>query len=95
MSTVILARPTMRSRRSFSQAARLMVQSGYCGAYLGVVEPGTLCAGDPVVLEPGPREVNLRELSQLAQREQFSEGRALAALYLVRDLLIQRGAFTA
>jgi MOSC domain-containing protein YiiM len=46
----------------FRQAARLMLQSGYCGAYLGVVEPGTLRAGDAVVLEPGPRELNLREL---------------------------------
>ncbi|PZQ94310.1 MAG: ADP compounds hydrolase NudE, partial [Flavobacterium psychrophilum] len=26
--------------------------------------------------------------------EQFSEGRALAALYLVRDLLTQRGEFS-
>lgn len=46
----------------FRQAARLMLQSGYCGAYLGVVEPGTLRAGDAVVLEPGPREINLRGL---------------------------------
>ena len=48
--------------------------------------------------EPEPMRVdriNLRELSQLAQNEQFSEGRALAALYLVRDLLTQRGAFSA
>lgn len=46
--------------------------------------------------EPEPMRVdrvNLRRLSQLAQNEQFSEGRALAALYLVRDLLTQRGAF--
>lgn len=44
--------------------------------------------------EPEPMRVdriNLRELSSLVQHEQFSEGRALAALYLVRDLLIQRG----
>jgi MOSC domain-containing protein YiiM len=46
----------------FAQAVELMAQSGFCGAYLGVVEPGTVSAGDPVVLEPGPREVNLREL---------------------------------
>lgn len=46
----------------FPQAARLMAQSGFCGSYLGVVEPGELRAGDAVVLEPGPREVNLREL---------------------------------
>ena len=37
--------------------------------------------------------VSLRELSALAQHPQFSEGRALAALYLVRDLLTQRGVF--
>lgn len=46
----------------FAQAAKLMVQSGYCGSYLGVLEPGRVSAGDPVRLEPGPREVNLREL---------------------------------
>lgn len=46
----------------FSQAVKLMAQSGYCGSYLGVVEPGTLAAGDAVELVPGPREVNIREL---------------------------------
>lgn len=46
----------------FPQAAKMMAQSGFCGSYLGVIEPGTLRAGDPVTLEPGPREVNLREL---------------------------------
>ena len=43
----------------------------------------------------GVSKVDLRELSALAQHEQFSEGRALAALYLVRDLLIERGEFGA
>lgn len=46
----------------FAQASTLMVQSGYCGAYLGVLEPGPVRAGDPIRLEPGPREVNLRAL---------------------------------
>ena len=46
----------------FAQAAKLMVQSGFCGAYLGVIEPGTVSAGDPIELLPGPREVNLGEL---------------------------------
>ena len=46
----------------FAQAGKLMNQSGYCGAYLAVIEPGTVQAGDTVRLEPGPREVNLREL---------------------------------
>jgi MOSC domain-containing protein YiiM len=46
----------------FAQAGKLMAQSGYCGAYLAVIEPGTVCAGDAIELIAGPREVNLREL---------------------------------
>jgi MOSC domain-containing protein YiiM len=46
----------------FRQATRLMVQSGFCGSYLAVLEPGVVQAGDPVELVAGPREVNLREL---------------------------------
>ncbi len=52
----------------FSQASKLMVQSGYCGAYLAVVEPGTVSAGDALQLRPGPREVNLRELFRAKMR---------------------------
>jgi MOSC domain-containing protein YiiM len=46
----------------FAQAGKLMGQSGYSGAYLAVIEPGTVQAGDAIRLAPGPREVNLREL---------------------------------
>lgn len=46
----------------FAHAARLMSQSGFCGAYLGVIEPGSVAAGDAIDLLPGPRDVNLREL---------------------------------
>jgi MOSC domain-containing protein YiiM len=46
----------------FKQAARLMWQSGYCGSYLAVIEPGTVSAGERFELVPGPREVSLREL---------------------------------
>jgi MOSC domain-containing protein YiiM len=46
----------------FKQAAKLMVQSGFCGSYLLVLEPGRVQAGDPIELIAGPREVNLREL---------------------------------
>jgi MOSC domain-containing protein YiiM len=46
----------------FSQAARLMTQSGFCGSYLTVLTPGEVAAGDPITLWPGPREVNLRQL---------------------------------
>jgi MOSC domain-containing protein YiiM len=52
----------------FTQAAKLMVQSGFCGAYLGVVDAGELRAGDPIRLEPGPREINLRELFRARMR---------------------------
>ncbi len=46
----------------FQQAARLMVQSGFCGSYLAVLEPGSVQAGDAITLRPGPRQVNIREL---------------------------------
>jgi len=52
----------------FAQASSLMNQSGYCGAYLAVLHPGTLQAGDEIALIPGPREVNLRELYLSRQR---------------------------
>ena len=52
----------------FAQAAKLMVQSGYCGAYLGVIEPGRVSAGDGIVLVPGPREVSLAELFKARAR---------------------------
>ena len=53
----------------FKQASKLMAQSGYCGAYLGVIVPGQLAAGDEVELIPGPREVNLRELFMARMRK--------------------------
>jgi MOSC domain-containing protein YiiM len=46
----------------FKHAVKMMSQSGYCGSYLVVLEAGTVTAGDPVQLLPGPREVNIREL---------------------------------
>lgn len=52
----------------FAQASKLMVQSGYCGSYLAVVQPGHVAAGDPIELRPGPREVNIRELFRARAR---------------------------
>ena len=46
----------------FAQAAKLMTQSGFCGAYLAVLRPGTVQAGQDFTLRPGPRDVNLRDL---------------------------------
>ena len=52
----------------FAQAVKLMAQSGFCGSYLAVLEPGTLQAGETFRLEPGPREVNIRELFRSRMR---------------------------
>ena len=52
----------------FAQAGKMMVQSGWCGAYLAVIVPGTVGAGDEIRLEPGPREVSLRELFRARAR---------------------------
>ena len=46
----------------FNQAAKLMVQSGWCGFYLAVKREGTIAAGEGFELVPGPREVGVVEL---------------------------------
>jgi len=55
----------------FPQAAKLMAQSGYCGFYLAVREPGSIAAGEGFELIPGPREVSIPELfrSQMAKHK--------------------------
>jgi MOSC domain-containing protein YiiM len=52
----------------FAQAVKLMAQSGYCGSYLAVVQPGTVTAGDGIRLEPGPRDVSIAELFRARAR---------------------------
>jgi MOSC domain-containing protein YiiM len=54
----------------FAQAAKMMLQSGFCGAYLVVLDGGSLQAGDPIRLVPGPRDVGLRELFKSRARGQ-------------------------
>ena len=46
----------------FTQASKLMMQSGWCGFYLAVLKPGTLAAGEAFELIHGPREVGIVEL---------------------------------
>ena len=46
----------------FKQAAKMMVESDFCGSYLAVLVPGAVQAGDAIELQPGPREVNIRAL---------------------------------
>ena len=46
----------------FAHAAKLMVQSAWCGFYLAVREAGTIAAGESFTVVPGPREVGIAEL---------------------------------
>ena len=46
----------------FAHAAKLMVQSAWCGWYFSVRDPGTIAAGESFAIVPGPREVGIVEL---------------------------------
>jgi MOSC domain-containing protein YiiM len=46
----------------FAHAAKLMVESAWCGWYLAVREPGTIGAGDAFEIVAGPRQISLWEL---------------------------------
>lgn len=54
----------------FNQAAKLMVQSGYCGFYLAVRREGTIAVGEAFELIPGPREVGIVELFKAKMKKQ-------------------------
>lgn len=76
--------------------AELSLSPGYMSQKIQVVLARDLYEERLPGDEPEPLgvdKVSLREISALIQHPQFSEGRALAALYLVRDLLTQRGEF--
>jgi ADP-ribose diphosphatase len=80
--------------RSLEHLTELSLSPGYMSQKIQVVLARDLYPEQLPGDEPEPLrvdKVNLRELSSLVQHPQFSEGRALAALYLVRDLLVQRG----
>ncbi len=48
----------------FNTAVKAMAQSGFCGFYLSVDQPGTVQAGEPFVLEPGARQVSMPQRFQ-------------------------------
>ena len=52
----------LNAAMGFKHAAKLMAESGWCGAYLAVRQPGTIAAGEAFSLEPGPRQVGIGEL---------------------------------
>ena len=72
----------------------LSLSPGYMSQKIAVVLARNLYKKRLPGDEPEPirvDQVDLYELSELNARSNFTEGRALAALYLVRDLLEQRG----
>lgn len=76
--------------------AELSLSPGYMSQKIQVVLARDLYEERLPGDEPEPMrvdQVSLRQISDLLQHPQFTEGRALAALYLVRDLLTQRGEF--
>ena len=52
----------------FRQAAKLMIDSAWCGAYLAVRVPGTIAAGQSFTIEPGPRQVGITEVFRARMR---------------------------
>lgn len=52
----------------FRQASKMMVQSGFTGVYLSVLQPGVITAGDSVKVVPGDRVLSLTERHTLLNR---------------------------
>ena len=82
--------------RQLEHLTELSLSPGYMSQCIQVVlardlYPERLPGDEPEAIRV--ERFSLRDISRLAMAENFSEGRALAALYLVRDLLTQRGEF--
>ncbi len=58
----------LNARLGFKWASKMMVQSGFTGFYCSVLRPGSLAAGEAVVLAPGPRVLTVTETHRLKRR---------------------------
>jgi MOSC domain-containing protein YiiM len=72
--TLVVTEPRMpcfkfNIRMGFSHAAKMMVQSGYCGFYAAVLHEGDITAGECFTLVPGAREVSIAELFEMKTRK--------------------------
>lgn len=56
------------AKMGFSHAVKLMVQSGYTGFYLRVLQTGTIGVGDAITLTPGVRDVAIAQLNAQRRR---------------------------
>jgi MOSC domain-containing protein YiiM len=73
--TLIITEPRMpcykfNIRMGFSHAAKMMVQSGYCGFYAAVLHEGEITAGESFTLQPGARDVSIAELFEMKTRKE-------------------------
>ena len=56
------------ARMGYAQALKQMLQSGYTGVYLKVVQTGSLSAGQNMVLLPGSRELSIVQINDRRRR---------------------------
>lgn len=52
------------AKMGFGHAVKMMLQSGYSGFYLRVVETGEIAAGDAIVLIAGARETSIVQINE-------------------------------
>jgi MOSC domain-containing protein YiiM len=58
------------ARMGFKHASKMMVQSGFSGFYLEVLQGGSIAAGDTFRVVPGAREVTILALFRLKMSKQ-------------------------
>jgi MOSC domain-containing protein YiiM len=57
----------------FKHATKMMVQSGYCGFYCSVVQPGFLTAGDKITVTAGDRVISIEQRFAIGNRSRQSD----------------------
>lgn len=58
----------LNAKMGLSHASKLMLQSGFTGFYLRVVQPGALAAGDAIRMVAGPRRTSLLQVIEQRRR---------------------------
>lgn len=52
-------------RMGYAHAVKLMVQSGYTGFYLRVLQTGSVHAGDTIAVQAGPRQISVSRQNEV------------------------------
>ncbi len=55
----------LNARMGFKHASKMMIQSGFTGFYLEVLQTGTVAAGDRFRVVPGARELTIDQVHRL------------------------------